>query len=226
MKKIVFFIFPFLFLACTSTHQSPLKSDSISIHNHLDSSYIHLYLKFLPIANEQEKKFINKMLYVFSDSDLKSLDATKLIIGKIDDDNINDTIYSHVYVFNDTVIVKSSWKRKGVLIWSDELKDPYLWISDNELFKPSKRSILVNFTIGYYHAIPSLIPKSNFNELNVATRIGVQYFKEQGLDINEMSYYQYILNFKGSLLLIGHPESRACLIWYEPLKSFVPFWIG
>jgi hypothetical protein len=224
MKKVSIFLSLVILFSCSGNHQKQKQITSIAAKT--DSTLIKPYLHLLQNASEKEKKFIRDLVYTIENYQNKTPDTTIIVIGRIDADENKDTIQSHVFVFHDTVFVQSTWTRKGEILWEHELKNPYLWISDNEAFEFSKRSIWVTFTIAYKHAVPRLIEKSFFSELQTATKLGLDNLKSNGLQVDEQAYEQYVTDFQSSLIEYDDPEMHPIYIWYEPLKRFVLFWVG
>jgi hypothetical protein len=223
MSQISIYTSILIILCCSCYSQKQINSPASA---KIDSTLIKPYLLISRNASKKENEFCQDVIHTITKFQNKILDTTVLVIGKVDSDELIDTIQSHIFVRHDTVLVQSIWKRKGKLIWSSESKNPYLWISDNPIFDYSSRSIWVTFTIGHKYAVPRLIEKSTFNELEVATDTGMKEFEKLGYKIEKTSYVQYITNFKGSIIEFDDPEVHPCYIWYEPLKRFILFWVG
>jgi hypothetical protein len=224
MKRILIYLIVFIFVSCSGTSQKQKQIQPTS--KPIDSTLIKPYSRLLPTASQQEKEFILELINSIKTFQNKPLDTTILVCGLIDSDFINDTIVSHVFVNHGTVTVHSSWERRGELLWQYELKNPYLSISDNELFQPNKRSIWVTFTIGYKYAVPRLFEASEMKETDVAIKAGIEDLRHRGYKVDEELYKKYIENFHGSIIEWEHPEIHPKYIWYELIKKFALFWVG
>lgn len=214
----------FILVSCSGTSQKQKQIQQTS--NPIDSTLIKPYSRLLPTASQQEKEFILELINSIKTFQNKPLDTTILVCGLIDSDFINDTFVSHVFVNHDTVMVHSSWQRRGELLWQYELKYPYLSISDNELFQPNKRSIWVTFTIGYKYAIPRLHFRTDEMRNTVSVMAVTQALRRDSIDVEEDAFQQYWENFKGSIIEFSDPEFHPAFCWYEPKKMFVLLWVG
>ena len=191
-----------------------------------DTSILTKYNNQLAHSNKIEKDFILKVINTIECFKNRDLDTTVFLNCFIDNDKIIDTIKTRVFDLHDTIIVHSTWMKNGCIQWEKKFKNPYLWISDNSLFEYNKRDKWVTFTIGIYNAIPKIYKLEDYkNLIKPSIEIGLNDLKENGFYIKKEAYKQYVLNFKGNIIIYGEPEDReGMFIWYEPLKRFVSFY--
>lgn len=140
-----------------------------------------------------------------------------------------DDLLSTITKFNDlpidTVHLKSSWSRKGELLWQTEIMDPYLWVSDKAEFDYGTRSIWVTLTVAIQYSLPRFYYRSEFPQISNETVItmGKAYLDSKG--ISSLGLPEYLADFGGQLLEYGEPELReGLIIWHEPSKQFISYY--
>jgi len=188
----------------------------------LDTS---LVLAHYAAADEREKEFIDQLLYIYDLFKDRTPDTTLAELGDIDGDGRIDTLRSRVTLRADTVRVQSWWDRDGERMWEYELIQPYLWISDAELFQWWENP-WVSYTIGVTRP-PKLFTVESSSHIYRAMvmRQGLSDLERLGADVSEDAYAQYLDSYQGLLINYGHPESREGLhIWYQPLKRFILYY--
>jgi hypothetical protein len=171
--------------------------------------------------------FMSKLLKTIDQFKNRIPDTTVYIIGNIDDNGTRDTIATRVFKKRDTIYVQSSWIRKNKLMWTESIKNPYMWIDDDDLFQFDTRSQWVTFTIGIYYAPPELNDKSDYSAIKKeeALQMGFNWIKRKDLQITEADYRGYFEKFNGQILEHGNPVIRhELLIWCEPIKAFVLYY--
>jgi hypothetical protein len=201
-------------------------NNSIPSLEQKDTSLIKKYMNLLDKSSGMDKDFINALISTMTHFQRRNLDTTILTYATFDTDNLIDTIQTRVYVAHDTVFVMSIWEKNGQILWFNKLKNPYVWINDNELFQGDKRSIWVTFTIGYKYAVPDIYKIKDYNNLfDYAVENGIRDLQRIGIGINNETYKQYLKNYKGNLIAWGDPEIRhGMYIWYDPAKIFILFY--
>jgi hypothetical protein len=224
MKKIFVLLLVSVLISCSGIQRNAKRIQVVEPP--FDSTLIKPYLNLLPSASREEREFIPILVNTIKKFQNRPLDTTLLVVGLIDSDKINDTIASHVFVRNDTVIIHSSWHRRGEKLWQFELRNPFYIIGTSDLFTMDKRSIWVAFTIGFKYAIPRLYELPKLEEGELPIHVIVQALKNDSVDVDENSFKQYMENFQGSRVEFSDPEIHPTFIWYEPKKMFVLIWVG
>ena len=238
IEKLTLYISTILFVFCgcnnpnnsTRTNNYSQTYDSIKTSDaefaKIDSNLILHYKHRLDKASNKEKEFIHHLLSTMTQYQNKKLDTIILTFGLIDSDNIVDTIQTRVYLKHNTVCVNSDWIKNHDTIWKDRIKDPYLYISDFNLFQFDTRSIWVAFTIGVCYGAPSIYNINDNRHLTeTAINMGLKDLKDNGFKVNKNDYKKYLSDFKGCLITWGQPMTREGLhIWYEPAKRFIVFY--
>ena len=224
MKKILVPILALVLISCAGNYKN--SNQNQIAEKPFDSTLIKPYLSLLPYAGRGVKEFIPTLTNTIQKFQRRPLDTTLLVIGLIDSDKINDTIVSHVFVENDTVIVQSSWKRKGEQLWQFKLKDPFVMLDTFNLFSLEKRSLWVVFTIGFKYAIPRLHSITDEIRNTVSVLAVTQTLKLDSINVEPVVFKEYWENFQGSIIEFSHPEVHPAYIWYEPKKKFVLIWVG
>ena len=178
-------------------------------------------------AENRNKLFIEKVLLTISQFNDHLADTTILTIGNIDGLDNLDTIYTHVYALDDTIYVKSKWIRNEELLWSGTIKNPYIYINDDDLFAYDTRHPWVTFTIGVMYGPPDIVDKSSYVDIDkaLALKMARYYINKNNLQIAEKDYSDYLDSFNGKLLSYGDPEVRhQLMLWYEPQKKFILYY--
>ena len=178
--------------------------------------------------NTSNKKFIDRLIKTVLEFKDRKADTTVLQICNIDNLGKLDTIKNNIYYSNDTVIVNSSWTKNGQKLWEAKIKNPYLWINDADEFQYDTRKPWVTFTIGIYYAIPDIKSINYYSHINKQTvlQAGLKWAKRENIKMSKDEYSKYLSNFKGDIISYGDPENRmGLLIWYEPVKKFIPFYM-
>jgi len=192
----------------------------------IDSGLIRHYNDCCKIAVAREKKQIQSILNLIQQFQHKKLDTIVLTIGLIDNDSLTDTIQTRAFCMRDTVWVISKWVKNHKTIWSHQLHNPYMWINNDSLFDPEKRSIWVRF-YSAIESVPSLETFSGYhNLLEMSINTGVLDLKNNGeIQVSPSDYKRYLDNYNGSLLEWGEIENRSGLyLWYEPENRFVLYY--
>jgi len=236
MTRHLFVGIIFLVLGCNSGKQQSEKSNPIKTTNDSDqlieqkisndTTLLKDYRALLVSADQREAVFIKDLISTITRFSSKIIDTTVISTGKIDSDNTLDTIKSRVFKEKDDIIVFSSWSKSGKICWSNTLKNPYLWISNNPLFDYELRSYWVTFTIGFLYAVPDIEHIQKYsNILEIAATTGIHSLETAGVKEDPDSYIKYLRNFKNDLVTWGNPEEREGLfIWYESQQKFVLFY--
>jgi hypothetical protein len=209
-----------------------VQKESVEINNmkletiDVDSSIVRRYESLLDSARTFEKNIINKILLNIDNFGGKPFSNEYLTIGDIDGIGDQDTIKTTISVLYDTVHLKSKWWKDGHIIWENKLTNPYMWISEDNLFDYNSGDIWTRLTIAKDYSIPELSPKSKYAHIPIemVCEIGLSEIKAKKKNVNEASYKKYIEDFNGELLEFGEPERRYLVIWYEPIKDFVTFY--
>jgi hypothetical protein len=188
----------------------------------IDSNLISQYKIRLTKGDNHEKLFIENMLNLIHDFNNKKLDTTVLTIGYISNDSLIDTIQTRIFYKNNVIMVTYNWIKNHDTLWNFQIKDPYLFVSNDDLFI-DKRSVWVTFTVGVYLVVPKILKFNDYKYLLEMSFDRKKYFKKEGIDLNE--YRQYINNFKGNLLQWGDNwHIEGVYIWYEPLKRLILYY--
>jgi len=236
MARHLLFGLIFVLFGCNSGRQQHENSISNKTPNDTDLRIEHKilndttllkdYRALLISADQREAVFIKTLIATITRFSAINIDTTVISTGKIDSDNSLDTIKSRVFKEKDDIIMHSSWSKGGNILWSDTLKNPYLWISNNPLFDYERRSFWVTFTIGFLYAVPDSENIQKYsNLLEIAGKIGIQSLENLGIKEDPDSYLRYLRYFKNDLVSWGDPEEREGLfIWYEPKQKFVLFY--
>ena len=210
----------------SSEDATPGSVEQISQQYEITRLDTSLVLAHYVTADKRVKEFIDQLLYIYDLFKDRTPDTTLVELGDIDGDGRIDTLWSRVTLRADTVRVQSWWDRDGERMWEYELIQPYLWISDAELFQWWENP-WVSFTIGVFSA-PASLHKPGFNSRisrSVVIRQGLQDLKRKGLEVTEEAYAKYLDSYRGMLISFGHPESRAGLhLWYQPLRRFILYY--
>ena len=197
------------------------SADKLSV----DPEYTSRIDKLKASSSKREIEFIDDLLSTITKFNDLPIDTTIITLANIDAVEPLDTVLTRVFVKNDTVHLKSSWFRKGELLWHTEIKDPYLWVSDNVEFDSGTRSIWVTLTIAIQYSLPRFYYRSEFPQISNETVItmGKAYLDSKG--ISSLGLPGYLADFGGQLLEYGEPELREGLfIWHEPSKQFISYY--
>lgn len=200
------------------------QNDITPCHN--DTSLLSAYKNQLESAAVSDRKFILEIIRTLEEFQCRQLDTTIMTICKIDDNFEPDTVLTHIFDSNDTIIVNYSWTKEGELQWNEAIINPYLWINEDALFQFDTRNKWVTFTIGIYYAIPEIFDIQDYQHLfKLAAQQGSMELKNIGFEIEPVSIVHYLENFKGNIITFGDPENSAgMLVWYYPMNRFILFY--
>jgi hypothetical protein len=141
-------------------------------------------------------------------------DTIMLSFCDIDGDGLLDTISTHVYLITDTINIQYLWLKNGNTIWSESTRD---------FTKLEPKWIKYSVE----NSVPEIYKKEYFSEdiLDFGIDFGIDYLSTKNFVVDKDFYKQYLLNYKGNLIVWGHPEDRrGVFIWYQPLEMFVLFY--
>jgi hypothetical protein len=205
----------------TTIEINPISADRLSA----DQDYINKIISLKTNASERELIFITELQNTISKFDKKPADTLIIQLVNLDDIDPLDTIYNRIFIRNDTVFLKSKWSRKNELLWSSELVDPYLWISDRNEFAYDTRSVWVTFTIAINYSLPNFLDANDFPQISKETAIAMGSADLNRMQFDTTELPEYLTNFHGQLLENGDPELRQGLfIWHEPSKKFIYYY--
>lgn len=234
----IIFVIASLVISCDNTRESSgLTSNPSEPANHsgdfpksekveMDPALVSEYSNILQEGDSFEKKVAEKIIeniQLFKEKPLKDYIVT---VGNIDGTESLDTILSIIWVENDTVYLNSKWYRKSELLWEENLVNPYMYVSDNQLFKYETSPVWTRFTIARDFAIPEFSKVSEYENipLELVVSSGISKFNDYGINVSKADYIAYLENRSVDLLTHGDPELNILSIWYEPAKMFVPYY--
>lgn len=200
-----------------------LERRMIRISNAELSEYQNAY----DSAEKWDKQFISKLFQTIDQFKGRIADSTILTIGNIDGIGKLDTVHTHIYALDDTIHLESIWMRNGELLWSDNIKNPYLQINNDDIFAYDSRHPWVTFTIAINYGAPALSERNDYPGIDRGTALNRAkwYIERKSLAISDADYIQYFDSFKGQLFKFGEPEIRHNLLqWYEPKKQFILYY--
>ncbi len=203
-------------------HDSLLSDDDlrdISILQKYESTYSNL--------KDNEIKFLKKAVGLIKQRRYGRIDTSFTTIGQLNNDSRPDTVFTHIFEHSDSIHVKYKWNANGKRMWEHEFTDPYLWISDSDLFQYDTRDIWIVFTIATQNCVFELIEFDAHYRSNIegTASMGMLYFKASGIAISKDDYMKYLQQFNGQLVVYQQDEFGGLFdIWYEPLRRFVPFY--
>lgn len=200
--------------------EKEIKNNSIPIDEQLLDKYSKLdTIKF-------RDHFLSKLFATIDQFKNKMADTIIYTIANVDGAENIDTVKTRIFYMNDTVYVQSSWMRNNELIWSDVLMDPYIWISDNDLFHYDTRSNWITFTTALYYALPEFNDISNYSNIDkeLSISMGMDWIRNNKVILSEKNYRDYFNNFKGQVMEYGMPENSQLYIWCEPVSDFILFY--
>ncbi len=191
----------------------------------IDSDLIIRLNKRLDSADVKEKDFIHNMLVLIDKFKDKKLDTIVNTIGNIAGDKLIDTIQTRIYYKNKIVWVQYNWIKKQDTLWRFQLKDPYLFVGNSDLYIDN-RSAWEVFTVAVFRVTPKIIKFNDYKNLIEMSLMQLDYTnKEEGLQIDKNNYKNYLQSFKGSLIEWGDNwYSEGLYIWYAPKKRLISFY--
>lgn len=193
----------------------------------VNSAYIAQLTELKKTSEKWDSEFIDKIISTINSFENRNADTTILTIGNIDGIGKLDTIRTHVYIKSDSVYMTSKWLRNGIQLWMDKITNPYMWINDSDEFDYEARNIWVTFTIAINYSLPELDNEGRYSSIGnqTASKFGYSELKQQGVQISEQEYLDYLANFKGLVLSYGQPEPHPNLVvWHEPTKQFLTYY--
>jgi hypothetical protein len=189
----------------------------IKIIKNYENNYLSL--------NVDEIKFLRNTVDLIKQLRNGEIDTVFKTIGKINNDAVFDTVFTHIYCKDDSIFIDYEWKNKNKLNWKFTYSNPYMWISESELFQYGRRDIWIIFTIAVQHSVFKFIIHEENQDLKWEVITGSSYFKDIGYKISESDYKNYLKGFKGQVVIYGQDEGGGNLdIWFEPLKKFIPYY--
>jgi len=203
--------------------KAKLESRTIKI----SSTRLQEYKSYYDSSDKWDRQFMDKMFWTIDKFNNRPADSTILTIGNIDGIEPLDTITNRVYFSEDTVYVESNWSRNGEILWSDDIKNPYLGIGMSDLFDYDLRHPWVTFTIAIHMSTADLTERADYSGINrkIALEMASWYIKRKELEITDEEYESYFDSFNGQLFSYGDPEGRNSLHqWYEPKKTFILYY--
>jgi hypothetical protein len=207
-------------------NETPMNTKQENNIVETDSIDIKKYLPLLSSSNSFQQEVIKQIISNIQTLRIKEVKEDILTIGEIDGILKQDTIRTKIFVRNDSVFLTSTWIRNNELLWQVTISDPYMWISDNELFDYRTADIWTRLTIAKDYSLPELSPRSDFSSItdDWVVKNGIADLGVRGIETSIEEYQDYINQFNGMVLTYGEPEARQLMIWHEPTKSFLTYY--
>lgn len=203
--------------SCRSELISPLTAQGKR-----NSAALLKYEKILPNLTADGLKFMSELLETFKLYQNKELKAVVERYGDLTGDGADEKLLTYVHVVGDDVVTDAGVISNGKVIWSEQRKNPYLFVDDT-IISLEESDPWIRFHIAITSDLPGIIDPLNPNDY-FDSMAAKQVVRLGGTDTKE-DYKRYIDNFNGKMLLHGDPECcQEALVWFEPIKSFIVFY--
>lgn len=222
MRIFVLIAFLIGLFSCTSKK----NPSTLNKEPKVDTVLLAKYDKRFATATDSEKEFLKTLIPLIKQFSFRKLDTIIYQKCHLDTALLEDTLATHIFEKNNSIYLKTNWRKEGKLVWSKETKDPYLWINDNRLYQYDTRDKWVTFAIAIKYGLPEIRNIGEYVGLQeMAVENGVNELKGKGVEVSIKEYQKYLSNYKGDLVVVGDPESRdGMFIWYAPAKKFILFY--
>lgn len=225
-----------LIILCSCSNERQNKSNSISnptdsstiISVDKESSKFSLYEKRYKTAVGIEKKFLSQMIPIIKKFSNSTLDTVIIQHCKLSSLIGEAILKTRIFENSDTIYEHTDLIKDNKILWSFDLKNPYLWINDSKLYQFDTRDKWVTFTIAILYGIPEIQNIKNFNFSDISDFViefGLEDIRKSGKNMNKENYKKYLDEYHGDLITIGDPECReGIFIWCDEVGKLVLFY--